>query len=112
MVNVFGQVRANIHKSKNKNWLFISSNQYGKIPVRAILNDEEAKDITMGDHVQLSGKAKKVLRTTDEGTIQYVLLMKPVVEHIIHTKRTNLFQETIKPYIPDNTNTAGTKTLR
>lgn len=111
MVNVFGQVRANIHKSKNKNWLFISSTQYGKTPIRAILNDEEAKDITSGDYVQLTGKAKRVLHTSDEGTIQYVSLMKPILKHIIHTKRTNLFQKTLKPYISDNTNTAGTKTL-
>ena len=86
MTTLSGQLIAKFHISKNKNWLFIASSQYGKTPVRAVLNDDEAKDIISNDYVQLSGKAKRVLRTTDEGTIQYVLLMKPVVEHLIHTK--------------------------
>jgi hypothetical protein len=88
MVKVSGKVLANYRKGKDQNWLFIASSLYGRMIVRATLQDEEAKHITRDDYVQLSGKPRRRCRILEDGTVaKDVLIMKPVIERVIHTER-------------------------
>ena len=82
---ISGKVVANYKKDKNKNWLFIASNQYGRTIVKAVLNDEDAEGISWNDYVRLSGKPKRRYRTLDDGTIvRDVLITNPVLRNVIH----------------------------
>ena len=90
MTRVTGKVIANFKKGKDRNWIFIASNQFGREPVRAVLDDDDAKDITWNDYIQLSGKTRRRCRKLDDGTVvKNVLLMRPLVERVIHLKTLN-----------------------
>ena len=83
---VSGRVIAKFKKGKNRNWLSIGSRQYGSVLVRAVLNDEDAKDVKRNDYVQITGKTRRIHKVLEEGTVNYILLMNPVVERVIRMK--------------------------
>lgn len=73
---------------KNHSRLFIDSRKFGTMIVKAILPDADIEGLIINDEVQLSGKIRIRKRNISDGEIvRDVLVMEPVLEHIIRTKK-------------------------
>ncbi len=85
---VSGRVLSIERKKKDRNRVFIGSHKFGTMIVKAVLPDEEVKDILTNDEIQLSGQLRLRKRIADDGTtVRDVLVMKPVVEHIVRLNK-------------------------
>lgn len=85
---ISGRVLAVEREKKDRNRVYIGSRKFGTMILKAVLPDEEVKDVLMNDEIQLSGQLRLRKRIANDGTtVRDVLVMKPVVEHIVRLNK-------------------------
>lgn len=83
---VSGRVLWIDRKKKDRNKLFIGSQKFGTMIVKATLSDKDADGIKLNDEIQLSGKMRlRKWIASDDEVVRDVLVMTPVVQHIFRT---------------------------
>ena len=88
MEKISGRVIAIEREKKDRNRLYINSRKFGTMIVKATLPDADVEGLRMNDEVQLSGKLKIRKQCYDDGAIvRDILVMKPVLQHLIRTKK-------------------------